>query len=102
LIQKRDIVNIQNDIRKETIQLDKVDAISVHKWMKLYIERVLLYNKHKIGPLAQDFIMVLQSPWQLARMLELSDGNCLAMDSLFAINRYNVSLFFILSTCLLI
>jgi hypothetical protein len=66
LIQKRDLINIQNDVKNRTIWLDKIDAISVQKWMKLHLERMLLYREHKIGPPAQDFIMVLQSPWQLA------------------------------------
>ena len=90
LITKRDLVNIMNEVKKETMKLDNDDAISVHKWIKLHIERVLLYNEHKVGPPAQDFILVLQSPWQLARMIELSDGKCLTMDSTFATNKYDV------------
>jgi hypothetical protein len=62
--------------------------------VKLHLERVLLYNEHKIGPPAQDFIMVLQSPWQLAQILEFLDGKHLVMDNTFSINRYNVSLFY--------
>jgi hypothetical protein len=92
LITKRDLVNMMNEVKKETMKLDKVDAILVHKWIKLHIERVLLYNEHKVGPPAQDFILVLQSTWQLARMIELSDGKCLAMDSTFATNKYDVRL----------
>ena len=87
---KHVLYNLSAKVKREKVRLHKNDAISIHMWIKLNLERVLLYREHQVGPPSQDFILALQSPWQLAQMIQLSHGKVLAMDSTFATNKYGV------------
>ena len=88
---KEVIYNLATKVKMEKVRLHKNDSISTHMWVQLNLERVLLYREHQVGPPGQDFMLALQSPWQLAQMIELSHGKVLAMDSTFATNKYGVS-----------
>ena len=90
LVEKRDLYNLLTKVLKEKVRLNENDQISVQMWMDKNRERVVFHRQHQIGPPAIDFILALQSPWQLAQMIELSHKKALTMDSTFATNNYKV------------
>jgi hypothetical protein len=88
---KRDLHNLKVKVLRENVRLHEDDATSVHMWVTRNTERLLVYREHRQEPVEQDFLLALQSPWQLAQMVHLSHGKGLAMDSTFATNKYGVS-----------
>jgi hypothetical protein len=92
-LSERDLHNLKVKVLRENITLHKDDATSLHMWITRNTERLLIYQEHKLLPLEQDFLLALQSPWQLDQMIHLSHGKGLAMDSFFATNKYGVRYF---------
>ena len=82
--------NLKVKVLKETTRLHDNDLISISKWIDAYPKRVVIHRQYRIGPPEVEFILALQSPWQLPQMIELSHGRALALDSTFAINKYGV------------
>jgi hypothetical protein len=94
LITKRDLYNLKKHIDQDTWMYDNNDQSSIRKWIDQNPERVVFHQEYYAGPLEQEFILALQSPWQRAQMIHLSHGTVLCLDSTFATNKYAV--FFLL------
>ena len=92
LLHKRDLHNLNMKRQRETTRRHDNDLISIQKWIDAYPERVVIHRQYCIGPPEVEFILALQSPWQLAQMVELSHGRALALDSTFAITKYGVGI----------
>jgi hypothetical protein len=84
--------NIRAKVAKETYQFHQNDQQSVQTWINAHQHFVLLHQQYVIGLLAQDFMLVLQSQWQLGMLVHYSDNKPLALDSTFATTKYDVGI----------
>jgi hypothetical protein len=82
--------NIKDKVAKETYKASRNDQESAQIWINAHQHFVLLHQLYVIGPPTQDFMLVLQSKWQLGMMLHYSHNKPLALDSTFATTKYDV------------
>ena len=100
LVSLKDLYNLRAKVASETVCKDQNDQKSVGIWIDNNRERVLLHHEYKKGPPEQDFLLAVQSPWQLAHMVHMSHNSVLAMDSTFATNKYSVQFLTLLAVLL--
>ena len=69
LVSLKDLYNLRAKVACETVCKDNNDQKSVGMWIENNRDRVVLHHEYKSGPPEEDFLLALQSPWQLANMV---------------------------------
>jgi len=93
LLCKRDLYNMKAQVDRETYMFHANDQTSIARFVERAPQRVLYHQVYKSGPPEVDFMLGLQSKWQLGMMIQMSHNNVLCMDSTFSTTKYGVSSF---------
>ncbi|KAL3691667.1 hypothetical protein R1sor_005318 [Riccia sorocarpa] len=88
----KDVLNIQQSLRKWDPTYSSDDALATLNWTKLNPEKVVMYqlpSKKSRKP----FTLAWQTEWMLAKLATLGHGSSVSMDATFGTNKYGYQLY---------
>ncbi|KAL3699913.1 hypothetical protein R1sor_017935 [Riccia sorocarpa] len=88
----KDVLNIQQMLRRFDPGYAADDAVATLNWTKLNSEKILMYqipSKKARRP----FILAWQTNWMLGKLATLGHGSTISMDATFGTNKYGYQLY---------
>ncbi|KAL3680109.1 hypothetical protein R1sor_023065 [Riccia sorocarpa] len=88
----KDVLNIQQALRRYDPGHAADDAVATRNWTKLNPEKVLFYQEPSLTE-GRPFMLAWQTEWMLSKLASLGHGSTISIDATFGTNKYGFQLF---------
>ncbi|KAL3694151.1 hypothetical protein R1sor_007802 [Riccia sorocarpa] len=87
----KDVLNIQQQLRRFDPGHAADDAVATRNWTKLNSEKVVLYQERSQKE-SRPFLLAWQTEWMVGKLAMLGHGSTVSIDATFGTNKYGFQL----------